>query len=55
MNQDCCAIMVHDARSIAREASAAQAASFKRDYRNVTFWRVETMWFLQGYTFASAR
>ena len=27
--------MVHDVRSIARAASAAQAASFKRDYRKV--------------------
>ena len=35
LNQDCCSIIGHNAQSIAREASAARAASFKRQYRNV--------------------
>jgi len=33
--------MAHDVGSIARVASAAQAASFKRDYRNVAFSMVQ--------------
>jgi hypothetical protein len=35
-NQD--ATLRHNSRSVAREASAAPAASFKRAYRQLAFW-----------------